>query len=196
MAEYEKWDEMYRDHPVDDLPWEMGRPRDHLVGLVERGKVKPCITLDICAGAGTNTIYLAGKGFMVYGIDISETALRIAKERAERAGVKAHFIRGNFLNLPFAEEFEFLVDIGCFHNVLEKDREKYISEIWSVLKKGGKYYLMCFSDMNGIAWNHFSEEAIKEIFSGHFTIIEIEHSGSLENDGVIRYFYNVLMQKV
>jgi 2-polyprenyl-3-methyl-5-hydroxy-6-metoxy-1,4-benzoquinol methylase len=36
--------------------------------------------LDICCGTGTNPIYLAKNGFDVTGIDISLTAIVIAKE--------------------------------------------------------------------------------------------------------------------
>ena len=195
MSEYREWDEIYRRHSVEDLPWEMGRPREYLVKLVESGKVSPCKTLDLCSGAGTNPVYLASKGFRVTGIDISETAIGMAEKKADEAGVTVEFVQGNFLNLPFREEFDFLVDIGCFHNVREEDRERYLSEVLRVLKKGGKYYLMCFSERNGKAWNHFSREQIEEIFRPYFIILDMEHSRSLENDGIVRYFYNVLMEK-
>jgi 2-polyprenyl-3-methyl-5-hydroxy-6-metoxy-1,4-benzoquinol methylase len=72
---YEEWDEAYR-HPLGQLPWELGRPRPHLVELVESGIIKSGKALDVCCGAGTNTVYLATKGFIATGIDISPRPLQ------------------------------------------------------------------------------------------------------------------------
>lgn len=62
-SEYEEWDEIYRKYPLEALPWELGRPRKILVDLVESRRIKRGKTLDLCCGAGSNTVYLAQKGF-------------------------------------------------------------------------------------------------------------------------------------
>ena len=64
-SDYEEWDRIYRRYPLEDLPWELGRPRKVLVELVEKGLIKRGKALDICCGAGTNALYLAKKGFQV-----------------------------------------------------------------------------------------------------------------------------------
>lgn len=192
---YEEWDEAYA-HPLTELPWELGRPRPQLVKLVESGKVKPGKALDICCGVGTNTVYLASKGFEVSGIDISRRAIAIAKKKAELAGVKIRFRVGNSVRLPYDdEEFDFVFDMGCFHHIHPEDRRSYIAGVHGVLKEGGKYNMTCFSWRNGPAWNHFAEEQLREIFSPFFNILEVEHFSSVEGDGVTRYFYSVLMEK-
>jgi len=72
---YEEWDEAYA-HDLSELPWELGKPRQQLVKLVESGIIKQgSRALDICCGAGTNTVYLASKGFVVSAIDISPRAI-------------------------------------------------------------------------------------------------------------------------
>jgi len=48
----------------------------------------PGRVLDIAMGNGRNTIYLARMGFDVWGVDISEEAVKTALERAGSAGVK------------------------------------------------------------------------------------------------------------
>jgi SAM-dependent methyltransferase len=197
VSDYEEWEEIYRRHPLKELPWERGKPREALVEVVERGLVAPGRALDTCCGAGTNDIYLAGKGFAVSAMDISSTAVRYAEGAARRAGVEIDFKVGSFLDLPHASsEFDFVLDSGCFHHVLPPDRVKYISEIRRVLRTGGKYLLICFSDRNGLAWNHFAEADIREIFSGHFDTLWARLMGTLEGDGVVRYFHNLLMQAV
>ena len=192
---YEDWDESYK-HGLLGLPWELGRPRPQLVRLIEEGKVHPLgRALDICCGAGTNTIYIASKGFTVTGIDISPKAIEIAREKAKAAGVNLRLDVGNSVHLPYKDgEFSFVYDMGCFHHIHIEDRAAYIKGVQRVLRKGGAYFVICFSRENGPAWNHFTENQLRDIFSPFFKILEIEHFQSIEGDGVVRYFYSILME--
>lgn len=78
-------------------------------------------------GAGTNTVYLAKKGFQVTGIDISSKAVEYARKKADQANVEIKFMVQNFLDLPFEdEEFDFVFDRGCFHHVKIEDRGTFL----------------------------------------------------------------------
>jgi len=178
------------------LPWELGKPRRVLVDLVDSGQIAPGKALDLCCGAGTNPIYLAKKGFNVAALDISDKAVEYAKEQAFRANVSINFLVANFLRLPFkSEEFDFAFDFGCFHHVEVMNQTTFIKGVYRVLKPKGTYLLVCFSDKNGPAWNHFTKEQILELFEDYFQIERIKHVSSLEGDNVTRYFYEVLMEK-
>ena len=195
-SNYDEWDKIYRENPLKSLPWELGRPRPILVELVEKKRIQKGKALDICCGAGTNTVYLAEKGFEVTGIDISSKAIEYAKRKAKQANVKIDFKVQNFLDLPFGDEkFDFVFDMGCFHHVEIEDRPKFIKGVHRVLKNGGNYLLTCFSYKNGPAWNHFTRKQIKDLFSSLFEIKEIRHTSSIEGDGYKRYFYAVFMEK-
>ena len=196
MSRYDEWDRIYRENSLDSLPWELGRPRPILMEVVEKGLVKPGRALDICCGAGTNTVYLAEKGFTVTGIDISPKAIEYAKKKAEKQGVKISFKVQNFLNLSFkAEEFDFVFDMGCFHHVEVDQRPIFVKGVHRVLKENGNYLLTCFSHKNGPGWNHFTKKELVAIFSNLFAIGKIWHAPSVEGDGVTRYFYTILMRK-
>jgi ubiquinone/menaquinone biosynthesis C-methylase UbiE len=135
-SNYEEWDQIYRRYPLESLPWELGKPRKVLVELVERGLLKKGKALDICCGAGTNTIYLAKKGFQVVGIDISSKAVEYAKKKTEQANIKIKFMVQNFLKLPFGdEEFNFVFDMGCFHHVEVRDRDTFIEGVSGLKEK-------------------------------------------------------------
>jgi ubiquinone/menaquinone biosynthesis C-methylase UbiE len=195
-SNYDEWDQIYRKYPLKSLGWELGRPRPILVEFVEKGFIKKGKALDICCGAGTNTVYLAENGFEVTGIDISSKAIEYAKKKAQQAKVKINFMAQNFINLPFEdEEFDFVFDMGCFHHVEVEDRTKFIKGVHRVLKRGGSYMLTCFSYKNGPAWNHFTKKQITSLFSEYFKINEIRHISSIEGNGVRRHFYTVLMKK-
>lgn len=195
-ADYSEWDGYYRRYPLEELGWELGKPRPILVEYMEKGFIPKGKALDICCGAGTNTVYLAQSGFDVTGIDISKTALEIAKKKARLSKVSVNFLNASFVDLPLrGEEFDFVFDMGCFHHVEVEERLKFIAGVHRVLKKGGVCMLTCFSYKNGRGWNHFTRQQIIELFSGHFELGELRHYPSLEGDGVIRFFYTVLMKK-
>jgi ubiquinone/menaquinone biosynthesis C-methylase UbiE len=195
-SEYEEWDQIYRKYPLESLGWELGRPRQVLVELVEKELIKKGKALDVCCGAGTNTVYLAQKGFEVTAMDISTKALEYAKKKAEQASVKINFMLQSFVDLPFGDaEFDFVFDMGCFHHVEVEDRHNFIRGVHRVLKNGGVYLLTCFSYKNGPAWNHFTKKQLIDLFSDCFEWNEFRHASSIEGDGVRRFFYTVLMKK-
>lgn len=178
------------------MAWELGKPRNILVDLVNSGRAAPSKTLDLCCGAGTNPIYLAKKGFDVIALDISDKAVEYAKERARKAEVEVGFLVGDFLSLPFSsEQFDFAFDFGCFHHVQVSKRLRFIKGLQAALKPKGMYLMACFSYKNGPAWNHFTRKEIFALFGEYFKIERIRHFSSLESDRITRYFYEVLMEK-
>lgn len=164
-TDYEEWDQIYRKYPLETLGWEPGKPRKVLVELVDKGIIKPGKTLDLCCGAGTNTVYLAKKGFQVTGIDISSKAIEYAEEKAKEANVKIKILVQNFLKLPFDdEEFDFVFDMGCFHHVEIRDRSIFIKGVHRVLKKGGLYLMVCFHYRNGECMESFYKRTDNSTF--------------------------------
>lgn len=59
------FEEMYKGVP----PWEIEGPQSEIVHLAEHGEIRSPV-LDAGCGTGENTLYLAGLGFEVVGIDI------------------------------------------------------------------------------------------------------------------------------
>src|SRR2546425_11196692 len=114
----ESWDESYQNIPIDQIPWETGKPETTLVEILQKGLIKKGKALDVGCGLGTHSIYLAKKGFDVTGIDISPAAIENAKTKAEKQGIQVRFMTGNAYDLKFNDEsFDFVFDRGCFHNI-------------------------------------------------------------------------------
>ncbi|MFC1690583.1 class I SAM-dependent methyltransferase [Nanoarchaeota archaeon] len=144
----EKWESFYENNKVSRLPWG-NRPDREIKQIVrdlkkEKNYQKLKI-LDLGCGDGKNTAFLEKNGFNVTGIDISETAIRLAEKKCKSSKL---FV-GDALELLFKDnEFDILIDIGCYHSILPNKRRKYLSEIDRVLKNDGKIFLRCFSDKN------------------------------------------------
>ncbi|MCW3997359.1 MAG: methyltransferase domain-containing protein [Candidatus Bathyarchaeota archaeon] len=97
-SDYNKWDKIYREYPLNTLGWKLGKPRPILVELLEKDLIRKGKILDVCCGAGTNSIYLAKNGFSVYAIDISKAAIQYAKKEAKKDKLLIYFVLANFVS--------------------------------------------------------------------------------------------------
>ncbi len=181
-----KWEKYYAKTSLDKIPWQKTQA-DYFTKVIETGKVKAGSALDLGCGTGVKSIYLVKKGFKVTGIDISEVAIKYAKENAQNAKVKVNFIVADVTDLSFLKDrrFDFVLDWANFHGVPKNKREKYINGIVKHTKKGSIFLLRCFSkdktqkefiirSMGTIYL--FSEEDIKNLFGKYFKILEINRS--------------------
>ena len=105
-ADREKWDAKYRtgDYGPGDPAW-LEHFGDELPGT---GKA-----LDVAAGAGRTSVWLARRGFDVLSVDISPVGLALAREMASDEGVKIDTRAMDLEREPFPEgPFDMIV---CFH---------------------------------------------------------------------------------
>ncbi len=195
MSEKE-WDEVYRKYRLEEIPWHTSRPDINLVRLIKQKKIKPGFVLDMCSGAGTNSIYLASKGFKVTGVDISPTAVNVAKARCVKRGLKCEYLVGDVLKTKFDKKFDLVFDRGCFHHLSKKDKPKYVKRLRELLNKNGKLHLQAFSDKNPPFEKNLSKEDIIGYFSRYFKMFYIKDSVHIEpGSREKRYLYSVFMEK-
>ncbi len=87
----EEWEAIYKNKQT---PWDAQTAEPFVMQTI----TEPCSLLDIGCGRGNEAIALAKKGCTVTAVDISENAIRTAKERANQAKVKVDFIPQDVLN--------------------------------------------------------------------------------------------------
>ena len=125
-------------------PWETGGPQPALVAAADRvtGSV-----LDAGCGTGENALFFAGRGRKVTGIDFLAEPIRLAKRKAAERGLTATFLVMDALALKeLPVVFDSAIDSGLFHVFGDEDRRRYVEGLASVLKPGGRLFLLCFSD--------------------------------------------------
>jgi len=93
--------------------------------------------LEVGVGIGTDLLQYAKYGSICYGIDLTETAIKITKKRFKMYGLKAQLQVADCENLPFDNNFFDLVySMGVLHHT--NDTQKGVNEVYRVLKPGGK----------------------------------------------------------
>lgn len=154
----ERWDRAYRDGKRP--PWDTGLPAPDLKRAVENGDLKPCRTVVLGCGSGTNAIYLAGKGFDVTAIDVAPTALGIAQAKAEKAGVSVRWVLADVLNLPELKPFALIFDRGCYHNVRYVDAAGFVESTRKLSRPGTRFLLLSLNRDGppGVREHHMRED--------------------------------------
>jgi len=94
--------------------------------------------LDLGCGAGRHVVYLAKQGFETYGIDISETGLKQAKNRLKRKKLNATLIKCDMKTLPYINHcFDAVISLFTIYHNTKQGIKNTITEIHRTLKQTG-----------------------------------------------------------
>lgn len=99
--------------------------------------------LDLGSGTGRNGNYIAKLGNRVVGLEISLTAVKLARERAQAMEVSAEYEVADF-GSPFSfedESFDIALDVMSSNSLNEKERSLYLKETHRVLKNDGYFFV-------------------------------------------------------
>ena len=137
------WDASYHDGPA---PWDIGEPQPAVARLASEGGFSGTV-LDAGCGTGENALYIASLGLDVFGFDVAETALAIARSKAQERGIRIEFVEADALQLAgLKRSFETVLDSGLFHTFDRDERARYVVSLASVTEHGGTLHVLCFSD--------------------------------------------------
>jgi len=186
----EEIDALYKKVPLARIPWNIESPPDVLTGLVKSGRIRPCRAIDLGCGAGNYAVWLAGLGFDMTGVDSSPTAIQIARENAEKKGVRCTFVVADLLAdlHPVEGTFDFAYDYEFLHHLLPEERAVYIKNVYRLTRPHANYLSVCFSDEDPQFGGHgkirktplgtllyfSSEDEIRDLVSPHFRILELK----------------------
>jgi SAM-dependent methyltransferase len=128
--------------------WQRPTPPADLIALVEGPTaLAPGRALDIGCGTGTDTTYLATRGWNVTAIDMVPKALAAARRNATAAGVAPRFIEGDVTRmheLGAGDGYTLLLDFGCFHTLPEDRRPAYVTSVSHAAAQGATLLLYGF----------------------------------------------------
>jgi len=138
------WDASYYDGPA---PWDVGRPQPAVARLASEGGFSGAV-LDAGCGTGENSLLVAALGLPMLGVDVAETALSMAREKAAERAIPAEFAWADALRLErLGRRFDTILDCGLFHTFDGDERPEYVASLASVTGSDATLYVLCFSDV-------------------------------------------------
>lgn len=106
--------------------------------------------LDIGCGTGRHSIELSKRGYILTGIDLSDSMLKRARNKASEQKLKIDFQRHDARKLPFFSEFDLVLMLceGAF-SLMETDEMNFqiLQNAANALKPKGK---LIFTTLNGL----------------------------------------------
>ncbi|HOI31340.1 MAG: class I SAM-dependent methyltransferase [Bacteroidales bacterium] len=127
--------------------------------------------IDIGCGTGRHSIELSKRGYSVTGIDLSESQLEKAREKAKQKGLKIDFLKFDARSLPFDKQFDVAIMMceGGFP-LMETDELNYeiLKSVSKALKESAKFI---FTTLNGLfpIFNSIEEFCASTVDKGNAT---------------------------
>ncbi|GAB4352542.1 MAG: hypothetical protein Kow0099_36780 [Candidatus Abyssubacteria bacterium] len=112
-----------------------------IVRLFKRRGVKR--VLDLGCGSGRHTVYLAKRGFSVWGLDIAPEGIRLTGEWLRKEKQTAKLALGSiYERLPYRSRFfDAIISTQTLHHASIEDIRRAIKEMARVLAPGGLIFV-------------------------------------------------------
>jgi ubiquinone/menaquinone biosynthesis C-methylase UbiE len=115
--------------------------------------------LEVGVGAGTDHLQWARAGCECHGVDLTDAAIELTRERLALYGLRSHLQRVDAEHLPFADgDFDLVYSWGVIHHSERPDR--IVAEIARVLKPGGTFIGMLYNRRSVTAWLLWARRAL------------------------------------
>jgi len=188
----EDFDALYAGTP----PWDIGRPQPAFLALAEAGAVQGRV-LDVGCGTGEHVLMAAGLGLEATGVDTAATAIDAARGKARDRGLTARFLVWDALRLAaLGELFDTVLDSGLFHVFQDDDRPRFVDGLRAVVRPGGRYLMLCFSDRQPGAWGprRVTQAEIRASFGDGWRVDSIEQARfdvTIDPDGALAWLATI-----
>ena len=165
------WEQRYQ---TGDMPWEKGAPSPGLVDFLQTHPALPRCTVCVPGcGTGHDVREWAQAGFTVSGFDIAPSAIRLAREKTQAAGLSATFELTDFLKNTPPVPFDWLFEHTLFCAINPEARDEYVRAVLRWLKPKGHYLAVNYliPDKDGPPFGTTRDEQWQR-FSEHFELLE------------------------
>ena len=158
---------------MGDTPWDYGGAAPPLLEFLSHHAIRGAVLVPGC-GSGHDVRALAAQGAEVTGLDLSETALRIARI-SPLLGMEIYEQRDLFhLPAAWSGRFDWVVEHTCFCAILPERRMEYVRAIARTLKSGGCYLGIFFltPDAQQGPPHGTTREEIEALFNPSLALLE------------------------
>jgi ubiquinone/menaquinone biosynthesis C-methylase UbiE len=177
------WETIYRTKDVHTVSWFQPEARQSLDLITRFAPEKSAAIIDVGGGASVLVDDLLESGYKdITVLDLSETALEIARQRLGEDAAKVKWIAADARDAPLAERgYAVWHDRAVFHFLTKPaDRQAYVEQVQRALGPGGYVLVATFAEdgpatCSGLPVIRYSAKALHSEFGPAFRIVTSAH---------------------
>ncbi len=174
------WEKVYTTKAPDAVSWYRAHLERslQLIRRVATSSSSPII--DVGGGESTLVDDLLAAGYAdVSVLDISETAIRVARERLGARAANVHWIAGDVTRVPLEpQRYEIWHDRAVFHFLTDAEsRAAYVAQVNRAVKRGGYVLVATFgpegpTKCSGLDVVRYDAEGLHDEFGAPFVLVD------------------------
>jgi len=192
----EHWEKVYQTKSADAVSWFQAHASRSLDIIRAIGADKSAGIIDVGGGASTLVDDLLVDGFRgVTVLDLSESALEVARNRLGAQSALASWITGDIRSVELPEQaYDIWHDRAVFHFLTEaRDREVYVQQVMKAVKPGGHVIVATFApdgpeQCSGLPVARYAPDQLHGEFGPAFDLVEHAFEDHATPWGSIQHF--------
>lgn len=195
------WEQIYLTKSPSELSWTQERPSPSLDWILEAVPNRSSAVIDVGGGISTLVDHLLLEGYDWPAVlDVSESALEIARERLGSFAAQVEWISADVTDCDFKRKYELWHDRAVFHFLtVRSDRVAYLAGLRKALVAGGKALLATFSPQgpskcSGLDVVRFDEKVLSLELGEDFRLLRHERREHTTPWGTTQDFQYCLFQ--
>jgi 2-polyprenyl-3-methyl-5-hydroxy-6-metoxy-1,4-benzoquinol methylase len=174
------WEQVYRTKSPTEVSWYRPHLETSLELIAGTGATRDAAIVDIGAGESTLVDDLLARGYRnLFAMDLSSTALEVAKARLGADAARIGWLCGDVRTYPFdRHRFDVWHDRAVFHFLTgADDRAAYVRQVAHAVRPGGHVIVATFGPegptrCSGLEVMRYGPEALHDEFGGAFRLVE------------------------
>ena len=183
MDQKKHWETIYQTKDVHTVSWFQVDARESLDLITRYAPDRTAPIIDVGGGASVLVDDLLSAGYTdLTVLDVSETALEIARQRLGDAAARVKWIVADVRDAPLPERrFTIWHDRAVFHFLTDAtDRQAYVEQVQRTVRPGGYVLIAAFAEdgpktCSGLPVVRYSAESLHSEFGPAFRIVTSEH---------------------
>jgi 2-polyprenyl-3-methyl-5-hydroxy-6-metoxy-1,4-benzoquinol methylase len=173
------WEKVYQTRQPTEVSWYRPHLEVSLQLIEEAASNRDAHIIDVGAGESTLVDDLLDHGYLnLYAMDLSSTALNVAKARLGANATNVNWLLGDVRTFPFARhQYDVWHDRAVFHFLTDaNDRVAYVRQVAHAVKPAGHVIVATFgpegpSKCSGLDVVRYDPEALHNEFGTAFRLV-------------------------
>ena len=197
------WETIYRTKDVHEVSWFQSEARRSLDLITRICPDRSAPIIDVGAGASVLVDNLLEANYQDLSVlELSETALKISRDRLGADSAKVKWIRADVLRAELDEgAYAVWHDRAVFHFLTKAtDRQTYVEQVRRAVRPGGHVLVATFAEdgpdhCSGLPVVRYSAEGLHSEFGNDFQLIKSEHEDHRTPRGAEQSFLYCLCRR-